>query len=141
MHVKNSQFQLSSNYDRSWLIGRNVLLQKCIVMLINDSVCKNEHKFLKLFGDTGCGRLVMAKKACQYVMERGYFVNGAFEINAKCEDTSIGFQKLMFQKMRLPSMNDIQDFTDILRKKKMVLIIYNIDKILSNDKSEFLNTL
>ena len=74
-------------------------------------------------------------------MERGYFVNGAFEINAKCEETAIGFQKLMFNKMRLPNMNNIQDFSDIMRKKKMVLIIYNIDKILQKDKSEFLNTI
>lgn len=60
-------------------------------MLINNNYKNN--KIIKVYGKSGCGRLLIAKKAAKYVMDRGYFTNGAYEIDADSTYNVSGFMQ------------------------------------------------
>ena len=53
-------------------------------------------------------------------------MNGSFDLNLKCENSVSGFLPLMFKTMRLGNMQSIEDFTDLMKRKKIVLIIHNV---------------
>ena len=58
-------------------------------MLVSEKHKNN--KIIKIYGKPGNGRLVIAKKATKYVMERGYFANGAYEIDGEGTYNVSGF--------------------------------------------------
>lgn len=78
LHDNNSHSKLPEIFDYSWLIGRNLEVQKIVSMLTNEK----SQRIIKVSGTYGCGRKVICKKAATYCIERNYFRDGAYEAEA-----------------------------------------------------------
>ena len=94
---KKFHLKYDTEYQEIGAIGRSKEIQECVERITNEK----ELPFILIEGEQSIGKYTLAKYAIKYCVERNYFEDGAFEIEAEKLKTWGGIQNKICQIMKL----------------------------------------
>ena len=109
-----------------------------VVRLLTDS--GGDQRVMLLNGTFGSGINEIARYAANYVTNRHYFEDGAFEIDASNKFNSYGLFSAISKKIEFMTQ-DKEDLVESIRNKYMLFIIDNITQLVDQDLPQFLETI
>ena len=92
LNEKSLKIKTPNIFDKSWLIGRNLEIQKLVEMLTT----QNFNRLIKVHGPSGCSKNLVSKMAVKYCIERNYFRDGSYCIEANMNHNCQSFMNSVF---------------------------------------------